>query len=158
MPPYPQLAPADVIAVARRWIGTPYHHQAATLGAGVDCVGLVRGVWDMLYATPIAVVASYSRDWAEATGEETLLAAARRHLVEVDPASLAPGQVVVFRYRQRAVAKHAGILASSPFGADAGCGLTLIHAVEGAPVSEVPLLPWWRRRVAAAFTFPGITH
>jgi len=32
----------------------------------------------------------------------------------------------------------------------------LIHAVEGAPVSEVALTPWWRRRMAAAFSFPGI--
>lgn len=34
----------EVIAEARRWIGTPYHHQAAVLGVGCDCVGLIVGV------------------------------------------------------------------------------------------------------------------
>jgi hypothetical protein len=27
--------------------------------------------------------------------------------------------------------------------------------MEGAPVSEVALTPWWRRRIAGAFGFPG---
>lgn len=42
-----RLTPAKadaVIAEARRWDGTPYVHQAATRGAGCDCVGLIRGV------------------------------------------------------------------------------------------------------------------
>jgi hypothetical protein len=29
--------------------------------------------------------------------------------------------------------------------------------MEGGPVSEVALAPWWRRRLAAAFAFPGVT-
>jgi hypothetical protein len=32
----------------------------------------------------------------------------------------------------------------------------MIHALEGAPVSEVALSPWWRRHTAAAFAFPGL--
>jgi cell wall-associated NlpC family hydrolase len=28
---------AEVVAYARRWISTPYHHAADVLGAGVDC-------------------------------------------------------------------------------------------------------------------------
>lgn len=38
------IAPAAVVAEARRWIGTPYQHQARVLGVGVDCAGLVLGV------------------------------------------------------------------------------------------------------------------
>ena len=34
-----------IVTEARRWIGTPYRHQAATRGAGTDCLGLIRGVW-----------------------------------------------------------------------------------------------------------------
>jgi len=34
---------------ARRWIGTPYVHQACCRGAGTDCLGLIRGVWVALY-------------------------------------------------------------------------------------------------------------
>ena len=35
---------AAVVAHARAWIGTPYHHQASHIGVGTDCLGLIRGV------------------------------------------------------------------------------------------------------------------
>ncbi len=40
-----------VVAAARKYIGTPYHHQAALCGAGCDCLGLIRGVWRDLYGS-----------------------------------------------------------------------------------------------------------
>jgi NlpC/P60 family putative phage cell wall peptidase len=162
--PHTHVSRAEILRLARQWIGTPYHHQASRLGAGVDCVGLVRGIWRELYGSEAEAAGGYSRDWAEATGEETLLAAARRHLIEIDPATIGPGDVAVFRYRLRTVAKHTGIIAAAGFPAPGGMHqapspslqLTLVHAVEGAPVAEVPLGPWWRRRIAAAFAFPGL--
>lgn len=147
----PPPSRAAVVAIARRWIGTPYHHQASAEGAGCDCIGLVRGIWRELYGAEPEPAPGYSRDWAEATGEETLLAAARRHFVEIAPSSARPGDVLVFRYRAASLAKHAGLLASC-----GPAGITFIHAAERLPVAEVPLGPWWRRRIAAAFAFPGI--
>ncbi|MGE5510143.1 MAG: NlpC/P60 family protein [Bacteroidota bacterium] len=143
----PPITRAGVVALARAWIGTPYHHQASTIGVGTDCLGLVRGIYRTLYGREAETVPPYARDWVDATSQEAMLAAARRHLVEIAPAAARAGDVLVFRYRLRYVAKHAGVLA----------GATLIHAVEGAPVSEVPFNAWWRRRVAGAFSFPGIT-
>ena len=67
---------------ARDWIGTPYHHQASVNGVGADCLGLVRGVWRDLMGLEPEAPPAYSRDWAEADGCETMLEAARRHLVE----------------------------------------------------------------------------
>ena len=40
-----------VVALARAWLGTPYHHQASLRGVGTDCLGLVRGVWRELYGS-----------------------------------------------------------------------------------------------------------
>ena len=40
---------ADVLAIARAWIGTPYRHQGAVKGVGCDCLGLIRGIWRELY-------------------------------------------------------------------------------------------------------------
>ncbi|MEO8651754.1 MAG: NlpC/P60 family protein [Hyphomicrobiaceae bacterium] len=137
----------DIVAEARRWLGTPYHHQASLCGVGVDCLGLVRGVWRALHGADAENVPAYSRDWAESTGAETMLAAARRHLREIDRTAATRGDIVIFRYRSRAVAKHVGIL-SDP--------ARMIHAIEGAAVSEVPLGSWWRRHMAATFSFPGI--
>lgn len=136
----------DVVRAARSWIGTPYHHQASAKGIGTDCLGLIRGVWLELYGTKAETPPAYTRDWAEATGEETMLAAARRHLVEIPVKSAMPGDVIVFRLRAGALAKHAAIVASKD---------TMIHATEHYPVAEVWLTPWWRRRIAAAFSFPG---
>ncbi|WP_072387553.1 NlpC/P60 family protein [Hyphomicrobium sp. CS1BSMeth3] len=137
----------DIVAEARRWIGTPYHHQASLRGIGTDCLGLVRGVWRALHGTEAEAVPAYSRDWAEATGVETMLAAARRHLIERDRIAAEHGDILIFRYRADAIAKHVGIL-SGP--------LTMIHAIEGRAVAEVPFTPWWRRHTAAVFSFPGI--
>jgi NlpC/P60 family putative phage cell wall peptidase len=145
----PVIAPsrADVVRLARAWIGTPYHHQASVPGVGADCLGLVRGVYRDLYGRDAERPPGYSRDWAEAGGVETMLHAARRHLVEIAPEQAREGDVVVFRFRAGAVAKHAAILT----GHDC-----MIHAVEGAPVGEVALCRWWRRRMAGAFRFPGV--
>jgi NlpC/P60 family putative phage cell wall peptidase len=143
MPPDRSL----ILRIARTWIGTPYHHQGSVRGAGADCVGLVRGIYRELYGREaVGALPAYTRDWAEATGRETLLDAARRHLVEIAPVDAAPGDVLVFRWRRGTVAKHCAIL-SGP--------AAMIHAIEGAPVSEVSLTPWWRRRLAAAFAFPA---
>jgi NlpC/P60 family putative phage cell wall peptidase len=35
---------AAVVAEARSWIGTRWHHQASLKGVGTDCIGLVGGV------------------------------------------------------------------------------------------------------------------
>lgn len=155
---------AAIVAEVRAWIGTPYHHQASRRGAGCDCFGLVRGVWRALYGPEPEAVPAYSRDWGSVTGKEALIATARRHLVEIAPRAIAPGDVVVFRIRGGRVAKHAGIVsavaggvAGAAGGADAA-GDRFVHAQEGAPVCEVTLSPWWRRRIVGAFSFPGLEH
>jgi NlpC/P60 family putative phage cell wall peptidase len=127
MPRRPQI-----VAIARAWLGTPYHHQASVKSVGCDCIGLVRGIWRDLYGPEPQPLPAYTRDWAEAHGRETLLEAARRHLVEIAPSAARPGDVLVFRWRRGTPAKHCAIL-STP--------TAMIHALEGAPLSEVPLSP-----------------
>src|SRR5688572_27964758 len=73
-----------IVAEARAFIGTPYRHQASLRGVGCDCLGLVRGVWRALHGGEPEATPAYTRDWAEASGIESLAEAARRHLVELD--------------------------------------------------------------------------
>ncbi|MDK3019291.1 NlpC/P60 family protein [Pseudodonghicola flavimaris] len=138
---------ADVVAAARGWIGTPYRHQAACRGAGCDCLGLVRGVWrEVLGAEPVAVPA-YTMDWSEPQGDERLWAAARRYL----PSRAGPGRsgdVILFRMRAGAVAKHLGILT------EAGAEARFIHAYCRRGVVESPLSAPWARRVVGYFALP----
>lgn len=136
----------DVVRIARGWLGTPYHHQASERGVGTDCLGLARGVWRELYGCDAETPLAYTREWAEASGRETMLEAAARHLVPVAIADARPGDVLIFRLRHGLAAKHAGILTE---------GNRMIHAMEGVAVAEIALSPWWRRRIAAVFSFPG---
>jgi NlpC/P60 family putative phage cell wall peptidase len=138
-----------VVAEARAWIGTPYVHQASRRGAGADCLGLLRGVWRAVVGPEPMAVPPYTRDWGEAAGEEILLAAALTHLRVRPPGEEAPGDVLLFRMRDGAIAKHVGI------AAEVGAAATFVHAYTGHGVIESPLSAPWRRRVVARFAFPG---
>lgn len=137
----------DVVALAQGWIGTPYLHQASVKGVGCDCLGLLRGIWREAYGAEPEQIPAYTADWSEPQGDELLFEAALRHLKPVDAAPLAPGQVVLFRMRKGAVAKHLGVLATG----DPLPGF--IHAYSGHGVVQSPLSTPWRRRIAARFAF-----
>ena len=110
-----------VIAAARRYVGTPYHHQAALAGAGCDCLGLVRGVWRDLYGAgargPAALHARLGRD-----GRGRAECSTRRGDTWSNwtRGRRGPGDVVLFRLRPGAIVKHAAILST---------GGRMVHAV-----------------------------
>ena len=136
-----------VLAIAQSWIDTPYQHQASVKGVGCDCLGLIRGIWRTLYEVDDPEsLPNYTPDWAEEQGEETLLHAARRWLIEtVTPK---PGDVVLFRLRPGVPCKHVGILSGEN---------RVIHAYWGRAVVESWLAPFWSRRLAYSFSFPALT-
>ena len=138
---------SDIVNAARSWIGTPYHHQASLKGVGCDCLGLLRGVWCEVMGSEPELPPPYAMDWAEASGEECLRDAARRHLIEIDPAKFGAGDVLLFRMSRNAPAKHCGI-ATAPE--------RMVHAWAGREVAETPLGGFWSRRLAYAFRFPGV--
>ncbi|WP_323042931.1 NlpC/P60 family protein [Gemmobacter sp.] len=150
-PSYPAAAPAadsaHVIAVARTWLGTPYHDQASLRGVGCDCLGLARGVWRAVVGPEPFPIPPYSRDWGETGPIEVLADGARRMMIEVPPAEAPPGALLLFRMRPGAIAKHVGILTGPK---------TFLHAYERVGVIEEPLTPTWRRRIAFAFLFPEL--
>ncbi|MFN3936652.1 MAG: NlpC/P60 family protein [Gemmobacter sp.] len=139
---------ARIVALARRWIGTPYRHQASCRGAGTDCLGLVRGLWREIHGAEPCPVPPYTADWAEPEGREVLMEAARRWLAEKPATEEAPGDVILFRMRAGGIAKHLGIAGA------VGPAATFIHAYGGHAVVESPLSAPWRRRIAARFVFP----
>jgi len=144
------------VAAARRWLGTPYRHQASVRGEGADCLGLVRGVWREVVGTEPEGTPPYSSDWAEVGGAETLLLAARRWMVEVSWEKARVGDVLLFRMSAGAVVKHCAIL-SAAGRVPGGGGLPepkMIHAYWGRSVVESWMGPWWRRRLAAVFRLP----
>lgn len=138
---------AEIVTAARGWLGTPYRHQASLKGAGCDCLGLVRGVWREMVGPEPEVLPPYTPDWAEALGQETLLEAARRQMVEIAPGAARAGDVLIFRMGMGVPAKHCAILSGEG---------RIIHAYWGRAVVETRLTDWWARRIAGAFSLPGV--
>jgi NlpC/P60 family putative phage cell wall peptidase len=141
------LTRSAIVAEARAWIGTPYRHQASLKGVGCDCLGLVRGVWRSVIGPEPERPPPYAPDWAEAAGDESLARAAARYMTAVPLEAFEPGDVLLFRWRANTPAKHAAIVTTPTL---------MVHAHDGAAVAEVAIAPWWRRRLAYAFRFPGL--
>lgn len=140
---------AEIVELARAWIGTPYRHQASVKGVGADCLGLLRGIWRELYGSEPEQVPAYTEDWSEPQGDERLWRAAETHLVPVALNDACAGDVLLFRMKPRGVAKHLGFLAET------GDSPSFIHAYSGHGVVENALTGPWMRRVVARFRFPG---
>jgi NlpC/P60 family putative phage cell wall peptidase len=144
---------AAVLGEARLWLGTPYRHQASLRGVGCDCLGLLRGVWRGLYGAEPEAAPPYSASWAEsaAPGTDPLTAAAARHLLPVPgpmtDAAPRAGDVLLFAFRRHLPARHCAIATGD--GA-------MIHAHDGAAVTEVALTGWWRRHLTGMFRFPEV--
>ena len=137
------------VSVARDWLGTPYIHQASQKGVASDCLGLIRGIWRELYGEEPEAAPDYTPDWGEFGSHELLMDGAMRHMLAVErTAALAPGQVLLFRMRAGAVAKHLGIVSA------AGDAPRFIHAYTHHGVIDSPLTAPWRNRIAARFRFP----
>lgn len=135
---------AAIIAEARSWIMTPYHHQADVKGAGVDCAMLlVRVCVDLGFGPPFDP-RPYPTDWFLHRDEERFLGFvwARTHKV----ARPIPGDVVVLKYGR--CFAHGGIVT----GVDP---LVIVHAhqpygrVIEEPLDRNPDI--LRRRPAAVF-------
>jgi NlpC/P60 family putative phage cell wall peptidase len=89
---------AAVVAEARRWLGTPYHHGACVKGAGVDCAQLLIGVFSAvgLIATP--KIESYPPDWHLHRSAERYLGIVLAHARELEDEMPLPGDVALWRF------------------------------------------------------------
>jgi NlpC/P60 family putative phage cell wall peptidase len=108
---------AAVVAEARSWLGTPYHHAADVKGVGCDCAMLLVRVYCDLGLVPPFDPRPYTRDWFLHRSEERYLAFLLARSQEVR----APieGDIVLFRIGR--CYAHGGIVTmTEPF--------TIIHA------------------------------
>ena len=88
---------AAVVAEAREWLGTPFHHQGRVKGAGVDCAMLLAEIYRRCGLVPHVDPGYYPPDWH-------LHRDAERYLEKLMPYARelagppAPGDVAVFRF------------------------------------------------------------
>jgi len=120
--PYLEAAKIDferevVVAAARGWIGTPYHHAADVKGHGVDCAMiLVRVYCDLGLVEPFDP-RPYTRDWMLHRSEERYLGLLLERALPVEAPG--PGDVILFRVGR--CFAHGGIVTKAE-------PLTIVHA------------------------------
>ncbi len=151
----------DVLEIARSWEGTPYVNQGRLKGVGVDCLGLLVGMWYEIYGYWPESPPKYSPNWAEAVNlnrgapfaeKEPLLDAAQRYLLQVTPAAEAknprPGDVLLYRVRRRSAVKHCAIQDENG---------KIIHSFDGHQVLSSAPNRVWLNLGTYVFRWPGVT-
>jgi NlpC/P60 family putative phage cell wall peptidase len=132
-----------IIAEARSWVGTPFHHQGRVKGAGVDCVGLAIMVGKSLGL----VDAGYDfNGYRRMPYGSTLIDAIRNCGFVNEVKTPEPGDVLVFRIDTDP--EHVAFLSDTN---------TLIHAYAPArKVAEARYDSQWQKKCVTAFKFKGI--
>lgn len=106
-----------VVAAARAWLGTPYHHAADVKGHGVDCAMiLVRVFCDLGLVEPFDP-RPYTRDWFLHRDEERYMGHLLARVREISAPD--PGDVMLFRIGR--CFAHGGIVTCA-------APLTIVHA------------------------------
>jgi NlpC/P60 family putative phage cell wall peptidase len=123
-----------IVAEARAWIDTPFHHGARLKGVGVDCVGVVVGV---ARALGIAVE---DRAAYPLRPDGSLRPELDRQMLRVAEAST--GDVLLMRFEGEP--HHVAFFA----------GETLIHAYARVRrCLEQPFDDYWRAKVRGVYRF-----
>lgn len=131
---------SEIVAEARKWLGTPYHHEARVLGHGVDCIGLVLSVANA-FGMEVPNQTGYSRT----PEEDRLLAGLDYYTNRIELAEAKAGDIVVIPFIHRM--RHLAILT------DKG----MIHSYEPkGMVVEHSIDERWRRLFRRAYAFPGV--
>ena len=138
-----------IVEEARTWIGTPFHHAASVKGIGVDCLGLVRGVWRSLVGPEPRSIPVYGPRWVWDEPSDPLRNAMQDFFVARKRSCLGDGVIALFRLNLGAPASHLGIITN------AEAALSFVHAYSGQGVVETALSKPWQRRIVATFDFPN---
>jgi len=112
---------ARVVAAARAWRGTPYHHMADIPGVGVDCAMiLVRVFCDLGLVAPFDP-RPYTKDWFLHRDDERYLGHLLAHATQVTAPAI--GDMIVFRLGR--CFSHGGIVVGT-------APLLIVHAFRPA--------------------------
>lgn len=99
-----------VIKEAKTWLGTPYHHQAAIKGAGVDCAQILVEVYAAVGVVDKIDVGDYPHDWHLHRSEEKYLWWVEKYCSRIEEPSM--GDIALFTFGR--CVSHAAIIISWP--------------------------------------------
>jgi NlpC/P60 family putative phage cell wall peptidase len=140
-----------IVAEARRWMGTPFRHQAGLRGVGCDCGGLVRGVGEACEVLRIANdVWARHGNYGRTPNPRRMRRSLEFFLREIPLSATRVGDIFWMQWRPD-LPMHLAILAALDGRA------TLIHATsEMGRVVEHGLTREWRSRIASVWRYPGV--
>jgi NlpC/P60 family putative phage cell wall peptidase len=97
--PEPEMR-ARIVAEARSWCGTPYHHMARIKGAGVDCLQILIAIYSAVGLVPDDLDPGYyPNDWMLHQSEERYLCGVSQFAHELPSGSEPqPGDFLVYRF------------------------------------------------------------
>lgn len=143
---------AQIVALARSYVGTPYQHQCRLPGVALDCAGVPVCISRTLGFKP----ADFDiRGYPASPDGVSLKAYCDAHLVPVAHEAKQAGDVILVSW-QNGPAQHLGILAGHPVYDG---HLSMIHAIgpiQPAKVIETRLLFGRTMRLVAVYAFPGV--
>lgn len=147
-----QITNQDVVQEALEWVGTPYHHRTALKQKGVDCIGLILGVYAQIFNEelfPRSELPIYSPDWRDATKRDNMLILARKHFKRVPKGQEQPGDVRMFRMKHDSICKHCAFQIND---------FEILHAYSGHKVCIGELTKVWKLRTVETFRFKNLTE
>lgn len=118
-------ARAAIVAEARRWLGTPYHHHGRVQGVGVDCAMLLAEVFESVGLVARVEPGTYPHDWHLHRSEERFLSWVERCGAR-ETGTPEPGDVAIFKYGR--AYSHGAVLVERD--------LSVVHAYIGMGVIE----------------------
>lgn len=137
-----------VVAEAREWIGTAFHHEARIKGAGVDCLMMLAEVYERAEVVGHIAVPHYPADWHMHREAERYMEGLLTYAREI-PAPPLPGDIALFKFGR--VFSHGAIVVEWP---------RLIHAywAIGVVWGDATLHPLKGREVRFFTPFAEMSH
>ena len=135
----------DIVKEVISWINTPYQHQVALKGFGVDCAYLIGKVAENVGAIEKFQIEPYSTEWHWHSHEEKMLGIVESFgAIKVDEPKM--GDILAFKYGR--VCSHLGIMIDDNM---------FIHAHQGTgKVTVNRLTGEFKERLQAVYQFPNL--
>lgn len=130
-----------IVAEARTWLNTPFHHQGRVKSVGVDCAGVIIGTADTL-----RLLSDFEdKPYAKSPSADQLRTTLKNYMIEIAVNEAKSGDVLLFAFDREP--QHVAFLTD----------IGILHAyAQVRKCVEHSFDAVWKSRVRGAYRFKGI--